>query len=220
VSHCITWNLQVAWTHKQHSVPHVELQDSARCKQKTCDVSVTKLMDDATGRNHWSRCRPRLRLQLPLPWSCIRFGSSPLRWICNDQVGFWIWDGGRHDFKTTERSGSASIASSRAGYMRRFKSVWEDPPDGGVLGLLETGVVVGVYIDHRCIVGGVEATCWVISTMWEFFCEDQVVEFWQWIVQATELCPWEEWLSPAATEMHLLAGGSLEFPEGPPSCCL
>ena len=36
-----------------------------------------------------------------------------------------------------------------------------------------------------------------------------------WIVEATELPPWEESLSPAGTESRLLAGGGWELPEGP-----
>ena len=35
----------------------------------------------------------------------------------------------------------------------------EVPPGAGVLRLLVTGVAVGVFIDRRCVVDGVEVTC-------------------------------------------------------------
>jgi len=73
-------------------------------------------MDAATDRDHWSRCRHHLRLQFPLPLSLILFGSLRSQWIRNDRVGFWIWDGGRQVFKTTERNGSASNARCCTGY--------------------------------------------------------------------------------------------------------
>jgi hypothetical protein len=44
--------------------------------------------------------------------------------------------------------------------------------------------------------------------MGELFSEDERVEFCPSIVEGTELPPGEESLSPAATEMHLLAGRS------------
>jgi len=73
-------------------------------------------MNAATAGDHWLRCRHRLRLQIPLPLSLIRFGSSRSQWICNDRAGVWIRDGGRQVFKTAERSGSESNAGCGAGY--------------------------------------------------------------------------------------------------------
>jgi hypothetical protein len=35
----------------------------------------------------------------------------------------------------------------------------EVPPGAGVLRLLEPRVAVGVLIDHRCVVDGVDVTC-------------------------------------------------------------
>jgi len=113
---CITHHLQVAYSHKRLSIPHLELQQSAHCKYKTCHVWVTKLMDAATAGHHWSRCRHRLRLQLPLPLSQIFFCSLRSQWICNDCASFWIGDGGRQVIKTAERSGSACNAGCGAGY--------------------------------------------------------------------------------------------------------
>jgi hypothetical protein len=42
--------------------------------------------------------------------------------------------------------------------MQRVESVCMVPLGGGVLRLLEPGVAVGVIIDRRCVVDGVEAT--------------------------------------------------------------
>jgi len=96
---------------------------------------------------------------------------------------------------------------------RCVKSASEVPPDAGV-----PCVAVGVYIDHCCVVDGVEVTCWVISAKRVLFSHDEGVQFWPWIVEATELPPWEEFLLPAGTEMHLLAGQNWEFPKGPRFC--
>jgi len=96
--------------------------------------------------------------------------------------------------------------------MRRVDSVCEVPLGAGVLWLLVPGVAVGVIIHRRCVADG------VISATRELFSEDEGVEFWPWIVEAMELPPSEESLSPAGTEMPLLAGGSWELPEGPRFC--
>jgi len=73
-------------------------------------------MDAATAGDHWSGCRHRLQLQLPLPVSLMSFCSSRSQWMCNDCAGLWIRDGGRQVFKTAERRGSASSAGCEAGY--------------------------------------------------------------------------------------------------------
>jgi hypothetical protein len=61
--------------------------------------------------------------------------------------------------------------------MCRVESVCMIWLGGGVLQLLVPGVAVGVTIDHRCVVDGVEVTRCVISAMREFFSEDEGVEF-------------------------------------------
>jgi len=100
----------------------------------------------------------------------------------------------------------------------RVQSVSEVPPGAGVPWLLEPSVVVGVYIDHRCVADGVEVTRWVISATPESFSKDKEVEFWRWIVETTELHPWEWTLSPAGAEKRLIAGVNSEFPGG--LCCI
>jgi len=112
---CITYHPQVASTHKQPSVTHGKLQESARCKYMTPHVWVTKSLDTTTAGDHHSRCRHCWWLQLPLHLSLISFWSSHLQWICTDHAGFLIRDGGRQVFKTAERSGSVSNARCRAG---------------------------------------------------------------------------------------------------------
>jgi len=77
---------------------------------------MTKSRDAATSGEQWSRCRHRLRLQLPLPWSLIPVCISRCQCICKDHWGFCISDGGRQVFRTAERSGSASNAGCGAGY--------------------------------------------------------------------------------------------------------
>jgi len=91
-------------------------------------------------------------------------------------------------------------------------SVCEDPLAAGVLRLLVPGVAVGVIIDCRWVADG------VISATRELFSEDKGVEFWPWIVEATELPPWEGSLSPAGTETRLSVGGSWDCPEGQRFC--
>jgi len=95
---------------------------------------------------------------------------------------------------------------------RRIDSVCEVPLGAGVLWLLVPGVAVGVIIDRRCVADG------VISATLESFSEDEGVEFWPWIVEATELPPSEESLLPAGTETRHIAGGGYEFPEDPCFC--
>jgi len=73
-------------------------------------------MDASTAGDHLLRCRHRLQLQLPRPLSLIPFFNSRSQLIWNGHAGFWIGDGGRQVFKTTERSGSASNAGCEAGY--------------------------------------------------------------------------------------------------------
>jgi len=115
-SHYITSHLQFASNHKWPSVPHVELQESARCKYKMLHVWVTKSMDAATARDHRSRCSQHLQLQLPQPLYMIHFCSSCSQLIWNDHVSFWIGDGGRQVCRTAERSGIASDAGCGVGY--------------------------------------------------------------------------------------------------------
>ena len=59
---------------------------------------------------------------------------------------------------------------------RRIESVCMVPLRAGVLRLLVHGVAVGVIVDRRCVVDGVEVTRWVISAMRELFSEDEGVE--------------------------------------------
>jgi len=102
--------------------------------------------------------------------------------------------------------------------MRCIGSVCEVPLGAGVLQLLVPGVAAGVFIDRCCVADGEQAMRWVISAMQELFSEDEGVECWPWIDEATELPPWEESLLPAGMETRLLAGGCREFPEGPRFC--
>jgi hypothetical protein len=66
------------------------------------------------------------------------------------------------------------------------------------------GIVIGVFIDYCCVAVGVEVAHWLISATWEWFREDEGVEFWLWILEATELPPWAEPLLPASLETHPL----------------
>jgi len=54
--------------------------------------------------------------------------------------------------------------------------------------------------------------------MLELFSKVEGAEFGPWIVEPTELPPADESLSPAGTEMCLLAGGIGEFPEAACFC--
>jgi len=89
----------------------------------------------------------------------------------------------------------------------------EVPPGAGLLWLLVPSVAVGEFIDRCCLANGVLVMCCVISATRELFSKDVGVEFGPWIVEATELPPREESLSPAGTETRFVAGGSWEFPE-------
>jgi hypothetical protein len=111
---CITYHLQVGWTHKWPSVQRVKLQESIHCKYMTCHVRVTKSMNAATAGDHRSSCRHHLWVQLSLPLSLTPFYTSHSQWICKDRTGFWIRDGGRQVFVTAERSGSTTNAGCRA----------------------------------------------------------------------------------------------------------
>jgi len=55
--------------------------------------------------------------------------------------------------------------------------VYVVPPGASVLSLLVPGMVVGIFIDCRCIADRVEATRCVISAIPELFSEDKWVEF-------------------------------------------
>jgi len=82
-------------------------------------------MDAVTAGDHWLRCRHRLRLKLPLPLSLIPICSLRSQWICNNRTGWVIWDGGRQDFKSAERSGSVGNTGCGAGSnMRRWVWLW------------------------------------------------------------------------------------------------
>ena len=175
-------------------------------------------MDAASAGDQWSRCRHPLRVQLPMPLSLIAYCSSCSQWICNDCAGFWIRDGGRQVIKTAGRSGRASNAWCGAGYNAAHwvclcgsSGCWYAPT-------AVPGVAVGVFIDCRWVADRVEARRWVISATRELFREDEGVQFWPWIEEATELPPWEESLSPAGTETCLLAERSGELPDGPHFC--
>jgi hypothetical protein len=53
----------------------------------------------------------------------------------------------------------------------------EVPQVGGVVHLLVTGVLLGVFIDRLCVAGGVEVTHWLISAQREVFSENEGMEF-------------------------------------------
>jgi len=97
--------------------------------------------------------------------------------------------------------------------MWRVESVCEVHLGAGVLQLRVPAMVVGVIIDRHCVADGVEVTHWVISATRELFSEDEGVEFWCSIVEATELPAWEISQSQAGMEMHFLAGERREFRE-------
>jgi len=100
----------------------------------------------------------------------------------------------------------------------RIETVWMVRLGAGALRLLVPCIVVAVNIYCRCVADAVDVTHWVISATRALFSKDEGVEFWPWIVQGTELPPWEESLSPGCTETRHLAGGSWEFPKVPHLC--
>jgi len=67
----------------------------------------------------------------------------------------------------------------------RVESACMVPLGAGVLWLFVPGVAVGLIIDYRCVVDGVEVTRWVISATRKLFNQDEGVEFWPWIVEGT-----------------------------------
>jgi len=69
------------------------------------------------------------------------------------------------------------MPDARMDTMRWVLSVFEVPLGAGMLGLFVPGVVVGVFIDIRCVPDGVGVMCWVISATREMFKEDVGVEF-------------------------------------------
>jgi hypothetical protein len=82
------------------------------------------------------------------------------------------------------------------------------PPGDGVLHLQLPCITVVVFLTRRWVADRLELTRWVISATQELFNQDEVVEVWPWICEATELPPWMETLSPAGTETHLLPHAS------------
>jgi len=83
--------------------------------------------------------------------------------------------------------GLLAMPDARLDTTRRVESACEVPPSGSVVRLRVPGAVVGVSIDRRWVGDGVEVTRRVLSATPELFSEDEGVEFWPWIVDATEL---------------------------------
>jgi hypothetical protein len=75
------------------------------------------------------------------------------------------------------RVGVLGMPDAEQDTTRRVESVCMVPLGAGVLRLLVPGVAVGVIIDRRCVLDGVEATRSVISATRELFSEDEGVEF-------------------------------------------
>ena len=142
----------------------------------------------------------------------VRSGFVMITWA--SELGMAVWRFSR----PLRWVGVIPMADGGLDIMWRVESVCEVHLGAGVLQLRVPAMVVGVIIDRHCVADAVEVTCWVISATRELFSEDEGVEFWPWIVEATELPPWEESLSPASTETRLLAGGISEIPEGPLGC--
>jgi len=174
-------------------------------------------MDPATAKDHWSRCNTTYSCNCRC--LCLRFFSVPhvrsgfSMVLCASGLGMGV---GRFSWQLW----AVRVLAMPDGGLdttRRVEFVCEVPHGASVLRQRAPGVAIGVFIDCCCVPDRVEVTRRVISAMQELVSSDQGVEFWPWIVEATELPPWEESLSPASTVTRLLAGGSWEFPEGP--CC-
>jgi len=101
-----------------------------------------------------------------------------------------------------------------------IESVCEHPLGAGVLLLLVSGLAVGEYIIHRCVADRVQVPHRVISATREVFSKGEGVEFWPWVLEVTELPPWEESLLPASMETSHLAGGRWYVPKCLHVCCL
>jgi len=99
-----------------------------------------------------------------------------------------------------------------------IESVCEVTLGAGVLQQLEPSMEVGVFVDCHCLVDGVDVTRCEISGTQELFCKDEAVKSWPWIVEVTELCPWDESLSPAGMATNHLPEGSVGFPQGQDYC--
>jgi len=154
----MTYNRQVACTYKQPSVPHVVLQEATHFRYKMRHIWVTKSMDAATAGDHWSRCRHRLQLKLPLPLSLIPFGSSHSQWICNDCTCLWIRDGDRQVSKLLRGVEVLAMPDAGLDTTWRVQSVCEVSLGAGELRPLLPSVVVGEFIDRCCVDDRVDAT--------------------------------------------------------------
>jgi len=116
------------------------------------------------------------------------------------------------------RMGVLAIPDAGLDTIRCIESVCEVAPDAGLLWLLVLGMEIGVCIDCCGVADRVELMRRVISAKREFFCEDDGVEFWPLIIEATELPPWKQSLSPACTERCHLGRGCWQFPQGVTFC--
>jgi len=97
---------------------------------------------------------------------------------------------------------------------RYVESACQVPQGAGVLRLLAPGMAVGIIIDRHCVADGITVTRWVISAKPELFSDDEGVEFWPGIVEATDLPAWEDSHLPAGADTQLLAAGNWECHEG------
>jgi len=87
------------------------------------------------------------------------------------------------------RVGVLAMADAGLDTMRRVKSVCNIPPRAPVLWLVVPTTGVELFIDGRSVADGVDVLHRVILARWELFSEDEVVQFWPWIVQGMELPP-------------------------------
>jgi len=139
----------------------------------------------------------------------VHNGFVMIAWACGSGMGV-----GRFS-RPLRGVGVLAMAHAGLDTTLRIESICNVPLGAGV-----PGVAVRVFIDSRCVVDEMEVTRWMISAMRVMFSADEGVQFWPWIVEATELPPCEESLSPACTKMRLLAVGSWEFPQGQRFCGL